>query len=150
MFSNNQVLKISGDKKEQLSNIIDFILSFEHEKSDLSHVNGLKETDGKLVFGWIPRDNNNKFETKYAEEYDTVFDNPVYFNKTILIEIIFNWLEEQKDTYEKLWEENKVGYWDTPTNGFLVTGLSDETERISNQPTFATFMIEPFWTEYTD
>ncbi len=150
MFSSNQILKISGDKKEQLLNIIEFIQLFEHGKEDLFEVDGLKETDGKLVFGWIPERDDGKFEEEYAEEYDTVFDNPVYFNKTILVEIIMNWLEKQEDTYNKLYHENGVGYWDTPKKGFLVTGLSDETEHVSDQPTFATFMIEPYWTEYCE
>ena len=68
----------------------------------------------------------------------------------IITTIITNWLnsEEVAKQYQTLHAKEEVGYWDTPTQGWKVTAISDEGE--INGPTFSLFAVEPAWLEYLD
>ena len=145
MFSSNQVLEISGDKKEQLAKAVKFILDYDGK--DVINVHGMKEINGKLIFGWIPKDKNGTFKEEYKKEWDKVFDNTLPLHDELLVEIIWGWLNRQDETYKAIYDEEGVGYWDTSVKGFLISAYNEQTD---SYPFSAIFAVMPFYSEYLD
>lgn len=147
MFSSNQILNISGDNKDQIKDIIKFIMRYEFSNhpigtDPISHINGMKEVNNSLIFGWIPEHENSKtFDESYAKKWDTVFDNPILFNMDILVEIINNWLKQAK------YPEHEFEYDGTTNKGFefFVDFHDFDYQSI---PTFAIFGVRPYYTYY--
>lgn len=145
MFSSNQILRITGDTTKQLAKSIEFILEYDDKKYD--SINGFREKDGVLIFGWIPKEKDGTFKRKYASEWDTVFPDTIPTNETVITEIIWSWLKKQDKQYKKIWEEENVGYWDTPTKGFEIFGYAEET---MSYPFSTIFGVKPAYLEYLD
>ena len=81
---------------------------------------GISSIDGRLFFGWIPKaqDDESKYDEKYIAKWQTTLTGSLIKpTMNVLIDIIYDWLEsdEVKEIYNKLKEENDVGYWDNPT-----------------------------------
>ena len=147
MFSSNQILNISGDEKDQIKDIIKFIMRYHfHLFSDpigvdpISRINGMKEVDNSLIFGWIPKYEDGKsFDKSYSKNWDTVFDNPILFNIDILVEIINNWLEQAKYPKHEFEGTTKEGF------EFFVDFHDFDYQNI---PSFAIFGVRPYYTYY--
>lgn len=148
MFSSNQILNISGDEKDQIKDIIKFIMRYHfHLFSDplsdpISRINGMKEVDNSLIFGRIPiNEKSGIFDEYYSKRWDTVFDNPILFNMDILVEIINNWLKQAK------YPENKFEGDGTTIKGFeFFVDFHDFDYK--DIPTFAIFGVRPYYTYY--
>ena len=163
MFCSNQILIINGEFDKTLQDTIEFVAKFD-DKS-ISNITGVKAVNGKLYFGWIPKErvddeSTTKYNQEYASKWDTKLTDPLLPpTAKLLSEIIFNWLrsDEISKTYDKLYKEKEVGYWDTPSKGWKLTAIPDESnddehlsQIIHDAPTFAIFCIEPTWLEYLD
>lgn len=153
MFCSNQILTVNGDSISNLKRTIQFILDIDEKQ--ITDIRGICVKDGRLIFGWIPkeRDKDNKptgrFEHDYAMLWQITLLNPLLPpTLDIITTIITNWLnsEEVAKQYQTLHEEEQAGYWDTPTQGWKVTAISDEGE--IHGPTFSLFAVEPAWLEY--
>ena len=147
MFHSNQILQISGDKKDQLISAIKYICDFDDRK--ISTIVAFKEVDIKgvkeLRFGWIPRDKTTgKYDDRWAKDWDTIIPDAIPINETILCEIITNWLN-QKQQLDRAKEIRKNDSLDNPCNGFLISALSDW-----DAPTFSVFSVKVFVCEYCD
>ena len=163
MFCSNQILVINGEFDKSLRKAIKFVTKFD-DKS-ISDITGIKAVNGKLYFGWIPKERidgetTTEYNQEYAAKWDTTLTDPLMPTTSKLLSgIIFNWLrsDEVSDIYDKLYDEKEVGYWDTPSKGWKLTAVPDESEDdkhlseiIHDAPTFAIFCIEPAWLEYLD
>ena len=156
MYTSNQILIVTGDRQEYLEAAIEFALKLADCK--IEQMRGISSIDGRLFFGWIPKaqDDESKYDEKYIAKWQTTLTGSLIKpTMNVLIDIIYDWLEsdEVKEIYSRLWEENDVGYFDTPTKGWKLTGFDDYTFAHmygGKCPTFATFYIEPYWTEYLD
>lgn len=152
MYTSNQILIVTGDRQEYLEAAIEFALKLDDCK--IEEMRGISSIDGRLFFGWIPKaqDDESKYDEKYIAKWQTTLTGSLIKpTMNVLIDIIYDWLEsdEVKEIYNKLKEENDVGYWDNPTKGWKLTGFDDYTFE-HECPTFATFCIEPYWSEYLD
>lgn len=163
MFCSNQILIINGDSDKTLQDTIEFAARFD-DKS-ISDITGIKSINGKLYFGWIPKkridgEATNEYEAQYANLWDTKLIDPLLPpTSKLLSEIIFNWLDldEISDIYDKIYEEKEVGYWDTPSKGWILTAIPDEScsnehlaDIMKDAPTFSVFCIQPAWLEYLE
>ena len=144
MFASNQVLRITGYTNKQLVKSIEFILEYDEKKLD--SINGFKEVDGVLIFGWIPKE-DGKFDKKYSCEWDTVFTDAIPVNSTVISEIIWHWLAKQDAQFESIYTERGVGYWDTPTRGFEIFAYAEET---MPYPFSTIFGIMPTYLEFLE
>lgn len=163
MFCSNQILIVNGEFDETLQNTIEFVAKFD-DKS-VSDITGIKSINGKLYLGWIPKKQTNdkeldEYEPKYANLWSMKLTDPLLPpTSKLLSEIIFNWLQsdEIEELYDKIYKEKEVGYWDTPSKGWILTAISDEScddkhiaDIMKDAPTFSMFCIQPTWLEYLD
>ena len=139
-FSSNQILEISGNKKEQLASAIKFILNYDGK--DISNVNGLNKIDGKLIFGWIPKKNDGNFHEEYKKHWNEVLDDKL--TEEVLVDFIWNWLQEQEEVYQDIYDKENVEMYDTPIKGFLISSFNEMKDKL-----FWTtiFYIQPYYTE---
>ena len=81
MFCSNQILTVNGDSISNLKRTIQFILDIDEKQ--ITDVRGICVKDGRLIFGWIPkeRDKDNKptgrFEHDYVMLWQTTLLNPL-------------------------------------------------------------------------
>ena len=155
MFCSNQILVVNGEDKKSLKLAIEFVLNL--KEKTIRDIKGITVKDGKLIFGWIPEKedvdgkNTGKLDYEYEMKWQTALSNQLLPPSYDLIAMIIrNWLDssEVDKQYKELYEKDEVGYWNTPTRGWKLTAISDETE--IQGPVFSIFCIEPAWLEYLD
>lgn len=166
MFHSNQIFRISRENSDihSIDKLIHFCFSLSGE--NICNIRGMKEKNGHLIFGWIPKESNGSLDKDYVKEWDTTFLEAKDDSGTILVkdendnieilsDIIHKWLDNQTETYKKLFDENDCRYWDTPTEGFEFIGADgvttigeDEEGFIVYTPFSTLFIIKPFWAEF--
>ncbi len=93
------------------------------------------------------------FDEQYVKEWDDIMVYPPGIDPAdVVVGRIRYWLAEkpQLDTYEKMWNEQDAGYFDTPMEGFEIFPCdSFYAPRLEHSfPTFAIFGVKPYWCEY--
>ena len=152
MYHSNQILVVTGDNNESLLEAIKFALKY--DSKNISDMVGMSSINGALYFGWIPYktiNSNKEYEKEYMSKWQTTFtDKLLPMTDVLIVEVICNWLksEEIEKLYEKMYNDQKCGYWDTPCHGWKLTGFDCFNEQ--NSPTFGVIKIEPYWTEYEE
>ena len=150
MFMNDKPFKVSGSLKDifdgTLEKTLRFICNIYGETSD--QLRGIKESDGKLYFGWIPRKDNDAdiLNEEYVKQWDIVLSGEIMkpsFN--MLIEIIINWLNSDNvaDEYDRLYEENDLDCAEEVIRGWTISSITYD----DNCPSFSVFSVAPRWEE---
>lgn len=150
MFMNDKPFKVSGSLKDTFDGALEKTLRFicDIYGEAVDQLRGIKESDGKLYFGWIPRKDNDTdiLNEEYVKQWDIVLSGEIMkpsFN--MLIEIIINWLisDNVKSEYDRLYEENDLDYAEEASRGWMISSITYD----DNCPDFSVFSVAPRWEE---
>lgn len=152
MFMNDKPFTVSGSLKDTFNGTLEktlrFICDIYGETAD--KLRGIKETDGKLYFGWIPKKDRDTdvLNEEYVKQWDIVLSGDIMkpsFN--MLVEIIINWLssDNAKAEYDRLYEENSddFDYAEEVDEGWTISSITYD----DNCPSFSVFSVAPRWEE---